>query len=47
MGIVVLPVTTTSEEIDMFGGLAAGFAQMVKPNPNVQGQAKDKRARRI
>ncbi len=31
----------------MFGGLAAGFAHLVKPSPNTQGKAIDKRARRI
>jgi hypothetical protein len=31
----------------MFGGLAAGFAQLVKPNPHTKGQPTEKRARRI
>ena len=31
----------------MFGGLAAGFAHLVKPSKSTQGQAKDKRSRRI
>ena len=31
----------------MFGGLAAGFAHLVKPSQNTQGLSKDKRSRRI
>ena len=30
----------------MFGGLAAGFAHMVKPSESAQGVASDKRKRR-
>ena len=31
----------------MFGGLAAGFASIVKPSNAAQGVAKDKRARKF
>ncbi len=31
----------------MFGGLAAGFAHLVKPSKSSQGLPKDKRSRRI
>lgn len=45
MGILALPVTKELEEIVMFGGLAAGFAHLVKPTNSAQGQASDKRRR--
>ncbi len=31
----------------MFGGLAAGFAHLVKPSNSAQGVAKDKRSRKF
>jgi hypothetical protein len=55
-GITGLPVTslvycfcpslTTKEEIDMFGGLAAGFAHLIKPSNSAQGVPSDKRKSR-
>ena len=44
MGILLLPVT--KKEADMFGGLAAGFAHLVKPSQSAQGIAREKRYRK-
>ena len=47
MGILLLPVTKEpSKEADMFGGLAAGFAHLVKPSQSAQGIAREKRYRK-
>lgn len=43
---MVLPVTTTQEGEAMFGGLAAGFAHLVKPSENAKGVAKDKQRKK-
>ena len=44
MGILILPVTPTYLEGDtMFGGLAAGFAHLVRPTKTAQGLATDRR----
>ncbi len=45
-GILFLSVTKDLKEADMFGGLAAGFAHLVKPSNSAQGIARDKRSRK-
>jgi hypothetical protein len=40
---MALLVTYPREELEMFTGLAAGFAHLVKPTAHAQGLATDKR----